>query len=338
MKIRIGVLGTADIAKRKMIPAILQSEKFEYAGVAIASFEERGENPDEEEREHIWNNKCKRAYDFQREFGGSVFKSFEDLLQSKDIDAVYIPLPPALHYKWADKALECGKHILMEKPFTCSADDTAKLITKAQNKALVVWENYAFVYHNQVDVVKEALHEIGDIRLIRAAFGFPHRQESDFRYQKSAGGGALLDCGGYTVKAATLFMRGNLSVETSQLQITPGHEVDVYGSATLKDEENVIAQLAFGMDNAYICELQIWGSTGIITAPRFFTAPAEMDAQVTVKVGNEEKQYAAKSDQFLNSLEAFGQEICMLHGNRMCYQQISSLANLIEKFCKVTSE
>ena len=334
MKIRIGVLGTAAIARRKMIPAILGSTNFEYAGVAIASFAEREENISEAEKIELWDEKCKKAYSFQEEFGGKFYDSFDSLLNCTDIDAVYIPLPPALHFKWASRALCHGKHVLMEKPFTCSELDTKALLKLAKEKNLAVWENYAFVYHEQVKCIRKAMDEIGEIRLLRATFGFPHRAMNDFRYCNSAGGGALLDCGGYTVKAAALFMGNNIELESSHLITTDGHEVDIYGNATMTDENGVTAQLAFGMDNAYVCELQIWGSKGMITAPRFFTAPADMDVSVMVKIGNEEKIYYAKADQFMNSLNEFACEIAKAADMRCCYNQVNQQAELIEKFVR----
>lgn len=331
MKCRIGVLGTADIAKRKMIPAILKNENFEYAGVAFASCKERGEDFSPEKETEICQLRYQKANAFQKEFGGKIFQCFEDLLKCRDIDAVYIPLPPANHYFWADMALDFGKHVLMEKPFTVSLQDTKKLVEKAVRNQLVVWENYAFIYHPQVKLVREALQKIGEMRLIRATFGFPHRQENDFRYVKSAGGGALLDCGGYTVRAALLFMGNQIKVDAAKLNITEGHEVDIYGTVTLRDEKNLMAQLAFGMDNAYVCELQIWGSKGMITAPRFFTAPADFESKVVIKTGNEEIVNTAVADQFLNSLEEFGKEIKKSAKERSIYQEIESLAEVMSK-------
>ena len=165
-----------------------------------------------------------------------MYNNYNELLSSADIDAVYIPLPPALHFKWAKMALENGKHVLLEKPFTTSLSDTEELIRIAKEKNLAVHENYMFSYHTQLDWIKNKVSEgvIGDIRLIRIDFGFPFRGANDFRYNKALGGGALLDCGGYTIKLATMFLGDTAEVKTSQLNYKEGFEVDIYGSATLQ--------------------------------------------------------------------------------------------------------
>ena len=119
-----------------------------------------------------------------------------------------------------------------------------------------------FVYHTQLDWIRKKISEgtIGEVRLIRIDFGFPFRGANDFRYNKALGGGALLDCGGYTLKLASLFLGDSAKVTASQLNGKDGFEVDIYGSATLTNNEGLTAQVSFGMDNSYKCSLEVWGS------------------------------------------------------------------------------
>ena len=176
--INIGVLGTANIAERRMIPAILKNHSFHYAGTAVATSEERGN------QDVNMSIKIHKGESFVSMFGGECFVGYEELLKQKDIDAVYIPLPPSLHYKWAKKALQYGKHVLMEKPFTVSYSETKDLLAEAQLRNLAVIENYGFCYHNQMRLIKEIVNKntIGNLRLVRGAFGFPFRGLEDFRY------------------------------------------------------------------------------------------------------------------------------------------------------------
>ncbi len=309
-RIRVGVLGPSGIAKRRMVPAILKSGSAEYVGVAIAVREEWGEDISQEQYREMWVQKQEKAQAFAEAFGGRVFEGYEALLQSGEIDAVYIPLPPALHFKWAKRALECGKHVLLEKPFTINGSDTAALVNLAEKRRLAVLENYGFVYHGQIAAMKEVLEsgEIGELRLLRADFGFPYRGKEDFRYSAAAGGGALWDCGGYTVKAAECFLKGNIRVRTGRLNYLPDHDVDIYGSVTLEDERQCTAQLFFGMDDAYVCELELWGSRGIVSTKRAFTAPDTLDIQISVRNAEGERTLTIPAeDQFLKCVDRFAQ-------------------------------
>lgn len=307
-KIRIGVIGTASIAKKRMIPAILDSDKAEYVGVAIASSKEWDEPHTEEEYVSILENKKKKAEEFVELFGGKVFVGYEDLLMSEEIDAVYIPLPPSMHYEWTKKALEYGKHVLAEKPFTIKECETVELVNISRSKDLAVSENYGFCLHPQLIEMKRILDsgEIGEYRLMRAMFTFPHRDANDFRYSKRYGGGALLDAGGYVARAAEMFLGDTTEVVNSTLNYTEGHEVDMYGQAVLSNADGAIAQVAFGMDNVYRCDIEVFGSIGSVKSDRAFTAPGDYEVILKKQVGGENKEISiAPVEQFKIVLERF---------------------------------
>ena len=244
------------------MPALQHITNVEYVGVAINSVHERYEVLPEVE---IINSMIKRektkAQVFLENYGGKIFESYEEIVVSEEIDAIYIPLPPALHYKWTKIALEHGKHVLVEKPFTTNASDTMELVEMARQKGLALHENYMFAFHAQLDAIDEMIKSgiIGDVRLYRISFGFPMREKNDFRYKKSLGGGALIDAGGYTIKYAARLLGQSAKIKCAQMNYIKGFEVDMYGSATMTNNEGVTAQLAFGMDNNYKCTLEVWG-------------------------------------------------------------------------------
>lgn len=331
--IRIGVLGTANIAERRMIPAIKKSREFTYVCVAIAVKEETGMKCSDEEFAPVMQRKLEKAEHFVEMFGGEYCVGYEAMLQREDIDAVYLPLPPALHFQWAMKALEYGKHLLVEKPFTISAADTARVVAEAKKRGLSVIENYGFVYHKQMDLIRQAIDagRIGELRLIRASFGFPHRQQDDFRYCRKLGGGALLDCGGYTLKIASEFLGDNVSVVEAASTVTDGHEVDVFGSATLRDQAGICAQVAYGMDNFYKCELEVWGSTGYISAPRIFTAPGGFAAPVMIRTADKTEELTAEDDQFERIVDRLGECIASVEIREKSYQEILTQSILVDR-------
>lgn len=314
-KLSIGVLGASEIAFRRFLPALENSTDFEFAGVASRTPE--------------------KTTPFTERFGGRAYMSYEALLEDKSINAVYLPLPPALHAEWGERALQAGKHVLMEKPFTTDLVKTERLVRIAGEKGLALHENYMFLYHSQLAWIEDKLRSgaLGQLRLIRSAFGFPRRAAIDFRYNKELGGGALLDCGGYPIRIASRLLGDTARIIMSRLSYINGFNVDVYGSATLENDAGQVAQIAFGMDNSYKCELEIWGSTGCLKADRIFTAPAGQEPMVSIITADgliEHKLQAA--DSFARSVEHFAGCISSPEMRNVRFSEIKKQSELIEQF------
>lgn len=337
--IRIGIICPSEIAFRRFMPALKKHEEvIAFAGIGYASPEEWfgdiDKLPDDIIREQQEREK-KKAQTFIDAYGGKLYGSYHELIKSAEIDAVYIPLPPALHFVWAKLALESGKHVLVEKPSTTCLADTDALIEIASEKGLALHENYMFIFHNQLktldDVVKSG--EIGDVRLYRISFGFPLRARNDFRYKKSLGGGALLDAGGYTMKYANYLLGNTARVVTAQVNHIEGFEVEMYGSCTMLNDSGQTAQLAFGMDNDYKCELEIWGSKGTINSNRILTAPEGFVPGYTIKKNQEiETRNLPADDAFLKSIQYFVSCIKSKEERYRSYEAIHQQELLVEQF------
>lgn len=329
-KIRIGVLCPSEIAFRRFMPAVKKLDNFEYIGLAAATEREFSGADDDE----VKTSELEKAQKFAFEYCGKIFNGYESLICSNEIDTVYIPLPPALHFRWAKKALENGKHVLLEKPFTTKLSDTKALINLAKEKNLAVHENYMFVYHSQLDFIRKKILSgvIGDIRLIRIDFGFPFRGANDFRYDKKLGGGALLDCGGYTIKLASLFLGDTTKITTSRLNYKNGFDVDIYGSAMLTNDDGLTAQVSFGMDNSYKCSLEIWGSTGTIYTNRILTAPVGFKPTVIVETAESKQNFELEPDDtFAKSINEFAKNIFNNEARNTKYAEILQQGKLIEQ-------
>lgn len=150
------------------------------------------------------------------------------------------------------------------------------------------------------------LGTLGELRLVRAAFGFPKRSGNDFRYKKELGGGALLDCGGYPVRLALELLGESAKVTQARLIQPEGYEVDLFGNAVLENEDGLCAQVSFGMDNTYQCQLEVWGSKATLIAPRIFTAGPELKPPMLLKGSSgEEKLEIEADDHFLGSIKEF---------------------------------
>ena len=321
--IKIGIICPSEIAFRRFMPALKKAESdIVFAGIGFAS-------PEQQKRERA------KAQSFIDVYGGKIYDGYQSLIESNEVDAIYLPLPPALHYKWARLALENGKHVFVEKPSTTCLADTKSLIQMASSKGLALHENYMFIFHNQLTALDEIVKngEIGDVRLYRISFGFPLRAKSDFRYNKALGGGALLDAGGYTMKYASYLLGNTAKVVTAQANYIDGYEVEMYGSCTMSNDKGQVAQLAFGMDNDYKCEIEIWGSKGTITTNRILTAPDGFVPTYTIKNNQDYKTCNLPADDaFEKSILRFISCIYDVNKRFENYDVLMRQESLIEQF------
>ena len=336
--IRIGVLCPSEIAFRRFMPALGgMGDKVTFVGVAHADEAEWFGAVSADHDKTVLERETQKAESFAEEYGGKVFDSYRALLTSDEVDAVYLPLPPALHFKWGMEVLKNGKHLLCEKPCTIDPADTEALLTEAEKRGLAVHENYMFGYHSQLAHIGQLVEEgeLGDLRLVRIAFGFPFRGRNDFRYNKALGGGALLDCGGYTLKLASMLLGKSARVVTSQLNGKEGFEVDLYGSATLVNDEGAVAQVSFGMDNSYKCELELWGSHTTLYTDRILTAPAGFEPTVTLKNNDGVRTLKLPADDtFKKSIADFLACIRSEDKRRARYGEIQRQAALVDAVMK----
>ena len=286
--LKIGILGGADIAFRMFLPALNESKGIECVGVASRT-------------------KSKRDR-FAADYHIPVYETYNEISENPIVDIVYIPLPPALHYQWAKKALEYNKHVFLEKPSTTSYEESKDLVELASAKGLVLQENYMFQFHSQLQYIKELLRNdrIGNIHLIKSSFGFPMRSENDFRYNKDLGGGVLLDAGGYVVKLATLMLGNTIKVTSAVSNLSEIFGVDIFGSVSFVNSAGLVCQGSFGIDCHYQCSLEVWGKKGKLFTNRIFTAPPGYEPVITVEDANGTNTIKLAADKhFFHSIEKF---------------------------------
>ncbi|MDN4646335.1 Gfo/Idh/MocA family protein [Arthrobacter sp. PsM3] len=185
-KLRWGVLGGARIV-RKTIPALQGTKNGEVVGIASRTKE--------------------RAREFANKHGISgVFESYEALLASPDIDAVYIPLPNALHLEWILKSLDAGKHVLCEKPLAMSAAECEEIARKADATGLKVLEGFAYRFHPRFEKLRELLEArvVGKLTFVHVGHSFDAGGDDNIRCYTGLGGGALFDTGCYCVNVSRM--------------------------------------------------------------------------------------------------------------------------------------
>lgn len=290
--VSIGILGLADIAKRAIIPNILEAPMFKLK--AIAS---RDKNKVDAYTQGLSNN-----IDY--------YPTYLELIKNGGCEAVYIPLPNSLHYEYILACLESGIHVLCEKSLTCSYKETARLIELARAKNLVIVENFQFRFHKQLTVIQEMLQrkEFGELRVFNSTFCFPPFQdESNIRYSKELGGGALLDAGAYPIKLAQIILGNDLNVNTAKYHIDPHTGVDLWGGAFLSHSINSsFGHMSFGFDNFYRCSVELIGQKGRITTNRIFTAKPDNEISILFEHGFESDEIKVSPDNaYRNMLEHF---------------------------------
>lgn len=288
-KIKIGILGCADIAERLLIPSILElPELFELVAVASRDFS--------------------KAQRFASKFNGGYVVGYENLLENTEIDAVYIPLPNGLHYEWIIKSLLNKKHVLSEKSLSTNFFLVNKILDEAQKNNLVVMENFMFRFHNQNKTALSLVRsgEIGDIKSFHARFTIHPLQKNNIRYNKKLGGGSFLDTGVYTLMAAQLFLGQSLQHLGSHLNYSNEYGVDISGGALLKNNSGAIAHLTFGFESIYHNYYEILGNNGRIYLDRAFSKPKEFNSKILLeKNGTVSEIYTGIDNHFKGSLEAF---------------------------------
>lgn len=277
-KLRIGILGCSDFATRIFIPNIKKLEQFELVAVASRSFE--------------------KVNKVASKFNCLPIHGYENLIIREDIDCVHIPLPVGFHHEWIIKSLNYNKHVFSEKSITENYTKTKEIIDLAEARNLCVYENFMFTYHSQYEYIFKLIDqgEIGEIRLFRSSFGFPEfKLDDNIRYKKELGGGALLDAGAYTLKAAGFFLGSDLSLLGSDLDFLD-KQVDYQGSAMLKNNKGIVAQLSFGFDNYYQNLIEIWGSKGKIVVSRAFTAGEGFMPIIIIEKQNQKTETVLPAD------------------------------------------
>jgi xylose dehydrogenase (NAD/NADP) len=209
-----------------------------------------------------------RARAFADELGiKTSYGSYDEMLVSAEIDAVYIALPVSMHSEWTLRALEAGKHVLCEKPFTTSPAAAARCFDAAERSGAVCAEGLMYRYHPQTVRAQQLIADgvIGRLATIRTALSIT-AGPGDIRRSVELGGGALGDLGCYCVSAIRLFAGEPERVYATQVLDGPGG-VDLRLAATLSMPEDVLAQFDVGLDLTRRDELELIGTEGMLTIP-----------------------------------------------------------------------
>jgi predicted dehydrogenase len=200
---------------------------------------------------------------------GPALGSYDDLIASRDVDAVYVSLPNSLHYEWTLRALRAGKHVLCEKPFAVNAAQAQEMFDVARSTGRVVVEAFMYRSHPQTHAALRAVRggAIGAVKLIRTSFCFrTSKVAGNIRFDASLAGGSVMDVGCYCVGFARLMAGAEPSGVHAVGHV---HEtgVDELVAGTLTFANGIVATFNCGMsvqtdNSAFVC-----GTSGYVHIP-----------------------------------------------------------------------
>ena len=249
--VRWGLVSTANI-NRRVIPAIRASHRSELVAVGSRS------------------QASAAAYAAEWSIP-YAFGSYEALLASDEIDAVYISLPNTLHAEWTIKALEAGKHVLCEKPFALTLAEVDAMVAAAKRTGNCLAEAFMYRHHPQTKTVLAWVQsgKLGAVKLFRGTFSFQTSERHNIRLMPELGGGSLWDVGIYPVSFAQAVM-GGTPTSVSAMQIVGETGVDMLFSGSLQYENGAIAQISSSFLLPMQTDAEIMGTEGRLTLTRPF--------------------------------------------------------------------
>jgi len=217
-----------------------------------------------------------RAQAYASEHGiPRVHGSYEALLADPEVDAVYIPLPNSLHVPWAVRAVEAGKHVLCEKPLSRDPAQVEVAFDAAERAQRVLMEAFMWRFHPQTDELVRLVRAgaVGDVRLVRASFGFGGIGGTEnVRLQTALEGGALMDVGCYCVSALRLLCGEPTRVSAEQVLGGDGG-IDIRFAGVLRFARDVVGTFDCGMDVHRRHSIEVVGSEGTILVPSPWQTP-----------------------------------------------------------------
>ncbi|WP_100331170.1 Gfo/Idh/MocA family protein [Bacillus xiapuensis] len=288
MNIHWGILSAANIAYEEVVPALRRSKQAIVSAVASKSKEKA-------ERFNV----------------PKIYRSYEELINDPGIEALYIPLPNSLHKEWAVKAMNAGKHVLLEKPAVLTEADMLEVKAVSEANGTVFMEAFMYQFHRQHNKVKELLKSgiIGDYRHVKAHFSWQLTNPDDIRLNRELGGGAMWDVGCYGMHAVTQLI-GMKPVKVSMSgSLHPNHPIDMTSHCFLVDDQGRTAEVTASMELPFIDRFEIIGPKGSIFVDSAFRPDVSLNKRGKVYVkdskGNIILQETFEDDPYLNQIEHF---------------------------------
>lgn len=286
--VTICALGLSDYLRRFALPGLMTATGCDLKAVAVRDVSKA-----------------------QRALGGvsvPLMESYEDVLARKDVEAVYIMLPNALHLEWVMRSIRAGKHVLCEKPMGMSVEDVNAISQAAESNGVHVMEGYMYRFHPQWTEVVSMLRGgvIGNVRSVIGHYAYLDEQLTAARFAPGSGGGALRLVGCYLVSAARLAFGTEPQQATGRARYHVAGDIDLSFSGVLDFNEGqaILHTSVETFDTQY---LRIMGESGMIEMPLPWNPGAQEDVSIVLTGSSEfeKPRPVAHADQFQFEFEHF---------------------------------
>lgn len=305
--LRWGVLSTANIGLKKVIPAMHQAQGCLVE--AIASSDE------------VKAREAAAAHNIPRHYG-----NYQALLEDPNIDAVYNPLPNHLHVDWTIKCLQAGKHVLCEKPFANNTDDIKKLIAAQNITGRTVGEAFMIKAHPQWRKVLELIDnaELGQVMSVHGAFYYSNADPKNIRNKANTLGGAMMDIGCYPLMVARMVFGAEPKQVFASMKVDAQFKTDTITAAIL-EFENGYGTFTVGTQTVPHQKITVLGSKKRLEILVPFNAPNHQATEIHLFGGDIlapcEKtysfdpcdQYTLQAEQFCHAVQQGTEPATNLH-------------------------
>jgi len=292
-KIRWGILSTARIGTQKVIPGM---QKGKYCDIAAIS-----------------SRNIEKAEKAARELGiPKAYGSYKELIEDKEIDAIYNPLPNHLHVEWTVNSLKAGKHVLCEKPVTMNYDEAVLLYNEIKKyPGLKVMEAFMYRHHPQIIKTRELIENglIGELRTVHTMFSYYNVNPDDIRNKSDIGGGGLLDIGCYCISISRYVFNSEPERVCASIEYDPELKIDRMVSCIMEFEKgNAVFTCSTQLTNHQYAVIS--GTKGKIEIGYPFTPSPDDPAKIVLykDEGKQEflfdpcDQYTLQGDSFSQSV------------------------------------
>jgi D-xylose 1-dehydrogenase (NADP+, D-xylono-1,5-lactone-forming) len=288
--LKFGLIGFGRHAELKMLPTFEATKSCELTAIGTSSSDKAKLNS-EKFSKYSWH------------------PNYEEVIKREDIDAIFIVLPNHLHYQWAIRALEAGKHVLCEKPLCLNAIEATHLSHCAKQNNKILAEVFAPPFHPQHQLVKRRLKEgvIGQPRLLEVHFHFTMEDKSNIRFNKEYGGGGLYDAGCYLIRMSRFFFDQEPVSVNGTWKIGKDSNVDEVAIFQLHFANGEVANCTSGINFGWGNTYTIYGDTGRITVPQAFIIPWNKKGVIEIEKHWEKPQqeFVTETNHYKLMLESF---------------------------------
>lgn len=311
--IKWGVMGTAGIFENCTAPGMQQADNCKMYAIAGRSMEKA--------------EQFKEKYGFEKAYG-----SYEELLADPQVEAVYIPLPNTMHYEWAIRALQSGKHVLCEKPLAPSEEQAKEMFAAAEENHVYLMEAFAYQHSPYIAAVDREIRAgvIGDVRYIECAFLTSDYNQNNIRMRRETLGGCTYDLGVYTT-SLILRLLGEEPEQIKAVAAFSEEHIDTLTSAVMEYAHGKKAAFTCGMvlatdQDRRIDRFEVQGTKGSIAGNVFeFNGDGELSYTVRLSDGTQEIKKIAVPQNYRLEVEQLGR--CVAGEEEPAVTQEFSLAN-----------